>query len=137
MSDEVDPENPRPDGRYHVLRDASWYYVDDDRARSVSTGPAIDGEPGDDWILSFTAATRDDDPPGGERIAIRLSPGALHELWIETKDLSADARQAGVSAPCDLCGESVDLDQAIPNGRGEPCHRHCWADAYGAPDWFE
>ena len=38
---------------------------------------------------------------------------------------------------CDLCGEFVVYERAIPNGQGEPCHRHCWADAYGTPDWFK
>jgi hypothetical protein len=30
----------------------------------------------------------------------------------------------------------VDMERAIPNPRGEPCHRHCWAEYTGAPDWF-
>jgi hypothetical protein len=42
----------------------------------------------------------------------------------------------GHSAECDLCGEQVDLDRAIPNPRGEPCHKRCWAKYTGAPDWF-
>jgi len=42
----------------------------------------------------------------------------------------------GHSAECDLWGEQVDLECEIPNGACGPCHRHCWADAYGAPEWF-
>ena len=93
MTDDVDPEDPRPAGHYPRF---------DDR----------------------------------EQVLVRLTPRALHELYIEIKDLSANQRMAGHSAECDLCGEQVDLDRAIPNGQGEPCHRCCWADAYGAPDWF-
>lgn len=29
MADDVDPESPRPDGHYHVDRDADWFYVND------------------------------------------------------------------------------------------------------------
>ena len=42
----------------------------------------------------------------------------------------------GHRAECDLCGEMVDLDEAIPNDRAEPCHKRCWAEYVGAPDWF-
>jgi len=133
-NNDIDPENPRPKGRYHVDSDATWYYVDDDLARTVAASPATDAEPGDDWVLSFTAAWRTEDDR--ERVCVRFTPWALHELYIETKDLSADTRQAGHSAECSLCGEQVDFDRAIPDGKGEPCHRRCWADAYGAPDWF-
>ena len=134
MSDEVDPADPRPSGRYRMAEDATWYYVDDVLARSVAAGPATDAEPGDDWVLSFTAAG--ETIQDRERVCVRLTPRALHELYIETKDLDADARMAGHSSECALCGEQVDLDRAIPDGQGEPTHRRCWADAYGAPDWF-
>lgn len=86
-------------------------------------------EPGDPWELRFTTDE-------GEVYGVELSPRALHELYIEVKDIGADARQAGHSAACALCGEQVDLDRAIPDGQGEPTHRDCWADAYGAPEWF-
>jgi len=36
MGDDVDPEDPRPDGHYHVDRDADWYYVDDDLAGTIA-----------------------------------------------------------------------------------------------------
>ena len=42
----------------------------------------------------------------------------------------------GHSAECDLCGEQVNLDRAIPNPRGEPCHKHCRAKYTGVPEWF-
>ena len=133
-NDDVDPADPRPEGRYHADADSTWYYVDDNLARNIALGPATDAEPGDDWILTLTAAG--ETPDDRERVCIRLAPYALHHLYIETKDLSADNRMAGHSAGCALCGEQVDFDRAIPNEQGEPTHRQCWADAYGAPDWF-
>jgi hypothetical protein len=42
----------------------------------------------------------------------------------------------GHSAECGLCGDQVGLDEAIPNQRGKPCHKHCWGEYTGAPDWF-
>jgi len=47
-----------------------------------------------------------------------------------------ETRQMGHRAECDLCGEMVDMERAIPNPRGEPCHKRCWAEYTGAPDWF-
>lgn len=47
-----------------------------------------------------------------------------------------EARQMGHSAECDLCGEMVDWERAIPNARGEACHKRCWAEYTGGPDWF-
>jgi len=105
--DAVDPENPRPRGHYQVDRNADWYYVTDDLARTVALGPATDGEPGDDWILTLSAATRGDVEADAKRVAVRLTPHALHELYIESKNLSPDARQAGHTAECDLCGDQV------------------------------
>jgi len=43
---------------------------------------------------------------------------------------------AGINVTLDGEVEMVDLDRAIPNARGEACHKHCWADYVGAPDWF-
>jgi formylmethanofuran dehydrogenase subunit E len=76
------------------------------------------------------------DPDDREKVLVRLTPRALHELYIEVKDLDVETRQMGHRAECDLCGEMVDMDRAIPNQRGEPCHKHCWAEYTGAPDWF-
>ncbi|PHQ47234.1 hypothetical protein DJ68_02975 [Halorubrum sp. C3] len=59
MGDDVDPEDPRLDGHYHVDRDAEWYYVDDDLAGTIALGPATDSEPGDGWVL--TRRSRIDD----------------------------------------------------------------------------
>jgi len=135
MSDDaVDPSDPRPDGHYPRFRDAPWYYVNNDLAETVMLGPATNGEPGDDWILSFTAEGETDDDR--ERVCVRLTPWALHELYIETKDLSPDARQAGHSAECGLCGEQVELEKAWPDNRKEPCHPDCYAEAFGAPPWY-
>ena len=137
MGDDVDPEDPRPDGHYHVDRNAKWYYVDDDLAGTIALGPATDGEPGDDWVLTLSAATPDDDPEPAERVAVSLTPWALHELYIEARNLSPDARQAGHTAECGLCGEQVPLDRAWPDNRKRPCHPDCYAAAFGAPPWYD
>jgi len=92
------------------------------------------GEEGQDWVLTYTPEKRD--PGDREKVLVRLTPRALHELYIETKDLDTKTRQMGHRAECDLCGEMVDMERAIPEPRGEPCHRHCWAEYTGAPDWF-
>jgi hypothetical protein len=47
MADDVYPENSRPDGYYHVDRDADWFYVDAELTSTISLGPATDGEPSD------------------------------------------------------------------------------------------
>lgn len=132
--DDIDPEDPRPTGHYPRFADNEWHYVSDELAQTISLGPAGDGEEGQDWVLAYTPERRDDDDH--EKVLVRLTPRALHELHIETKDLSVEQRQMGHRAECDLCGEMVDLDRAIPNARGEPCHKRCWAEYTGAPDWF-
>ena len=43
---------------------------------------------------------------------------ALHELYIEAKGLDVETRQMGHRAECDLCGDMVDFERAIPNGQG-------------------
>jgi len=134
MSNDVDPENPRPSGHYPRFRDNEWHYVPDHLAQTISLGPAGDGEAGQDWVLTYCPEKHD--PDDREKVLVRLTPRALHELYIETKGLDVETRQMGHRAECDLCGEFVDYERAIPNGQGEPCHRHCWADAYGAPEWF-
>jgi len=103
MGDDVGSEDPRPNGHYHVDRNAEWYYVNDDLAGTIALGPATDGGPGDDWVLTLSAATPDGDPDAAERVAVRLTPWALHELYIDARNLSPDARQAGHSAKCGLC----------------------------------
>jgi hypothetical protein len=133
--DTVDPEDPRPSGHFGRFRSNTWHYVTDDLARSISLGPATDAEPGDDWVLTYTPERRDRDDR--EKVLVRLTPSALQELYVETKGLSQDARQAGHSAECDLCGEQVPLEDAIPNKREEPVHRRCYVDAYGGPGWME
>lgn len=132
--DDVDPSDPRPPGHYARFRDAPWYYVSDDLAETILLGPATDAEPGDDWILSFTGEGETD--ADRERVCVRLTPRALHELYIESKDLTPDARQAGHTAECGLCGEQVTLEKAWPDNRKRPCHPDCWADAFGTPNWY-
>jgi hypothetical protein len=133
--DDVDPENPRPRGHYPRFADNEWHYVPDELARTISLGPGGDGEEGQDWVLTYTPERRDE--ADREKILVRLTPRALHELYVEVEGLSTDQRMAGHSAECDLCGEQVDLDEAIPNKREEPVHRRCYVDAYGGPNWLE
>jgi hypothetical protein len=110
------------------------------RVVSSSSGPfgtrfdAAHHSPFHDEMGEYTPEKRDENDR--EKVLGRLTPRALHELYIETKNLSVEQRQMGHRAECDLCGEMVDLDQAIPNARGEPCHKRCWAEYTGAPDWF-
>ena len=106
----------------------------DELAQTISLGPGGDGEEGQDWVLTYTPEKRD--PNDCEKVLVRLTPRALHELYIEVKDLDVETRQMGHRAECDLCGEMVDMDRAIPNQRGEACHKRCWAEYTGAPDWF-
>lgn len=138
MSDETDDEkvrNPRPESYDHP--DVEWFYVPEKLAQTVSLGPVSPFNPeDDDWILSFSSAVPDEHPNDAEEVNVRLDPRTLHELYIETKGLSVDQRQAGHSGECALCGEQVDLDEAWPDGEGRPTHRDCWADAYQEPLWW-
>lgn len=133
--DDVDPENPRPAGHYPRFRDNEWHYVPDELAQTISLGPGGDGEAGQDWVLTYTPERQDEDDR--EKVLVRLTPRSLQELYVETKNLSPDARQAGHTAECDLCGESVPLENAVPNPRGEPAHKQCYVDAYGGPEWLQ
>jgi hypothetical protein len=113
--DDVDPEDPRPTGHYPRFADNEWHYIPDELAKTISLGPAGDGEEGQDWVLTYTPEKQNEDDR--EKVLVRLIPRALHELHIETKDLSVEQRQMGHRAECELCGEMVDLDRAIPNAR--------------------
>jgi hypothetical protein len=132
--DDVDPENPRPDGHYGRFRNNEWHYVPDELAQTISLGPGGDGEKGQDWVLTYTPDKRNESDL--EKVLVRLTPRALHELWVEVKGLGTQDRQMGHRAECGLCGEWVDLDRAIPNARKQACHKRCWAEYTGAPDWF-
>lgn len=131
--DSVDPENPHPKGHYPMFRNNEWHYVPDELAQTLSLGP-VSGEEDQYWVLTYTPERRNKDDR--EKVLVRLTPRGLHELYIEPKDLSAEARIHGDSAEYDLCGEQIDLDRAIPNPRGEPYHKRCWAEYTGAPEWF-
>ena len=133
--DDVDPETPRPEGHYPRFRDNTWYYIPDELAQTIALGPGEDGREGQDWVLTFTPERRDE--TDREKVLVRLTPRALHELYIKIKNLSPDARQAGHTAACDLCGDSVPFEEAVPNPRGEPVHRRCYVDAYGGPEWLK
>lgn len=134
-TDDEKVRNPRPGSYGHP--DAEWYYVPEELSETVRLGPA-DSHPEetDDWVLGLSAAVPEEDPNEAEKVYVRLDPMALHELYIESKGLSADQRQAGHSAECALCGDQVDLDEAWPDGEGKPTHRDCWADAYQEPLWW-
>jgi len=88
-------------------------------------------------VLTLSAATSDEDPEPAERVAVRLTLWALHEFYIEARNLSPDARQAGHTAESGLCGEQVPLNRAWPDNRKRPCHPDCYADAFGAPPWYD
>ncbi len=135
MTDDVDPVKPRPTRHFGRFSSNTWHYVPDELAQTVSLGPATDGEPGDDWVLTYTPERRDEGDR--EKVLVRLSPRALHELYIETKNLSPDARQAGHTAECDFCGKQVPMEKAVPNKREEPVHKRCYVDAYGGPEWLK
>jgi len=79
--DDVDPENARPEGHYPRFRDNTWHYVPDHLAQTISLGPGGDGEPGQDWVLSYTPERRNEEDR--EKVFIRLPPRSLHELYIE------------------------------------------------------
>jgi hypothetical protein len=132
--DAVDPEDARPEGHYPRFDSNTWHYVPEELAQTISLGPAGDGEPGQDWVLSYTPERRDRDDR--EKVFVRLTPRALQELYVETKDLSPDDRMAGHTAECGLCGEQVPLDKAWPDNRERPCHPDCYADAFGRPPWY-
>jgi hypothetical protein len=52
-----------------------------------------------------------------ENVPVRSTPRSLHELYIEVKGLSNDARMLGHSAECDLCGKQVDFDRVVHRPR--------------------
>jgi len=69
--------------------DNEWHYVPDDLARTlISLGPGGDGEEGQDWVLTYTPEQRDEDDR--EKVLVRLTARALHELYIETKGLDVE-----------------------------------------------
>ncbi len=71
-------------------------------------------------MLAYTPERRD--KADRETVLVRLSPRALHELYVETKDCSPAARQAGHTIECDRCGDSVPLEKATLNKHeASPC----------------
>lgn len=63
---------------------------------TISLGPGGDGEEGQDWVLTYIPERRNEEDR--EKVLVRLTPRALHELYVGTKDLSNDARMHGHSA---------------------------------------
>jgi hypothetical protein len=74
MSDDIDPENPCPEGHYSRFRDNEWHYIPGDLARSISLGPGGDGKNGQDWVLANCPEKRD--PEDREKVLVRLTPCA-------------------------------------------------------------
>jgi len=62
--------------------------LDGDRRQLDTLLPESDGVAGQDWVRSYTPDRADEDDR--EMVFVRLTPRALHELYIETKDLSPD-----------------------------------------------
>ena len=60
----------------------------DELAQTISLGPGGDGEEGQDWVLTYTPEKRD--PDNREKVLVRLTPRALHELYIEVNDLDGE-----------------------------------------------
>ena len=56
--------------------------------------------------MTYTLEERD--PEDREKVLVRLTSRALHELYIEVKDLDVETRQMGHRAECNLCGKMVD-----------------------------
>lgn len=116
---------------YHYPADEYlWFYLTDDKAKSVVLGPVSSGEPGEDWVLTFT-------PEDSRRVAVRMTPRVLQEIHTEAKDISPEHRQAGHTSECQWCGGQVEFSRAVPNHREEPVHRHCYQEAYGTAEWLE
>jgi hypothetical protein len=67
--DDIDPENPCPEGHYPRFRDNQWHYIPDELAQTISLGPGGDGEEGQDWILTYTPEN------GIQTTARKFSPG--------------------------------------------------------------
>jgi hypothetical protein len=109
--EDVDPGAPRPAGHFGRFRSnpRPRHYIPETLAKTISLGPGTDGEPGDDWVLTYPPERWDREDR--EKVLVRLTPRALEELYIETKDLSPDTPQAGHPAECDLCGGKVPLER--------------------------
>lgn len=60
-NEDIDPENPHPEGHYPRFADNEWHDIPDELAQTISLGPAGDGEPGQDWVLSCTPEAGDED----------------------------------------------------------------------------
>ena len=42
MTNDIDPEDPRPEGHYPRFRNNEWHYVPDELAQTISLGPGGD-----------------------------------------------------------------------------------------------
>lgn len=64
MSDDPDPEDPRPSGHYPRFQDNEWHYVPDKLAQTIALGPADDGKPGQRDQLIYNLYNLPDSPDG-------------------------------------------------------------------------
>ena len=71
--DDIDPENPHPEGHYPRFADNEWPYVPDELAQTISLGPAGNGEEGQDWVLTYTPENHDES--NREKVLVGLTPG--------------------------------------------------------------
>jgi len=87
----------------------------DELAQTISLGSGGNGEEGQDWVLTYISEKRDSDDR--EKVLVRLTPCALHELYIDVMDLDVETRQRGHRAECEFCGRMVDMKRAISNSQ--------------------
>ena len=93
--DDVDPEDPRPEGHYPRFANNEVALRADELAQTISLGPAGDGEPGQDWALTCTPEHCDED--NHEKVLVRLRHGrpTFHRASSHTCPNSKKSRRAG------------------------------------------
>lgn len=80
----------------------------------------------DNWELQFKA---DDE----NRVRVRLSPYALHELYQEVENIPPDARQIGHASENIVDDDPVPLGKDTPPPQENPILWHCYAEGYEIP----
>ncbi|MGQ3331119.1 hypothetical protein [Halorubrum sp. FL23] len=137
MSDDVDPDEPRPDGYYHVDRDADRFYVDDELASTIALGPATDGEPGDDWVLTVSAAM----PAASQQLPSALVSVSLRGRYTSSTPRRRISRRTPVRlaiVPSVDCAENrfLSLRRGLTTERS-PVTRTATLGVFGAPPWYD
>jgi len=54
-----------------MFRNNEWHYIPEELLRSISISPVVDGEPGQDLVLTYTPEERDEEDR--EKFLVRLS----------------------------------------------------------------